>query len=545
MSSTLPVCRCAGHEPAPSCLFPGTCGRINRSTKVEYANSSSNNLDTESRRAIQSVGALVVPEASWATGFLIHPNWLLTAGHTFDDPTISYAVDAQTAAEYVLIMNHEADGACDQRKTFVLNPLHGENRFLRRHDDYFDYALSRVLGSEIDVQFKPPNIATTVPRIGETIYLIHHAFFARLKQITRGKCRYVHGQRIYVDFKADSGASGGLLVNDKWEAVGLFTNGMTGHPYGYLLGPVLRDLRRRLPENIDFPTPVTQNGTNLGLPGVDPRSKKPGGLAFPGWARHVRKSSLPTAVSSAFSHIGKIYSVGVEPQWARQGTCFVVAENWILTAHHVASCADDANKMGIDFHYDKADTSVPHYHPNAEFFLAPEDGYFASEDGFRSCDGTRYHLDYALVKIRTRLLMPGGGTVVATPIQLAASVPSVESEIFIVQHAGISGLEHKGVLAVDDVPINNRNPFKASDSELVYHLAARAGGTSGAPILNAAGQAFAMHTHEANSANDESNKRTFNWGARIGAIAKDVLRQSPDVLKRHPNLATFIQLAES
>lgn len=549
-----PMCRCAGTESA-TCQYITTCGRKPRRDGETVHFADSNDGSEDQQLAVRSVGALVVPDSTWASAFVIAPSVIITAGHVFVDSDARNGPldDRQSADQRVLVMNLEAASACAAKQTFMLDPLHASNaqpeKFARRHDAQLDYAICRVAqnaGGQA-LPTAPVNVSPTLPKVGDVLYVIHHAYFARVKQITQTRCRRVDSQRIYVDKQIDTGASGGLIVNESWQAIGLFVDGMSGFPFGYLLGPIARDVGTKF----DVEGGLTEHWTRTHIPGqVDalseirtprpPPAKSARVPLFGGWARHVR--GLANPIKSAFDGVAKVYSRGVEAAWAKQGTAFVVAESWVLTAHHVASCPEEAEKLLFDFEYvDKNSIfDYPEYRrPQGQFKAKPTDGYFASGDGFESCDGARYHLDYALMKITTL-----GASSCPDALAVTSVVPTLDTEIFIVQHANVPELEHKGVLAERSALDGTRNLLKKADDQLVYHLAARSYGTSGAPILNVDGQVFAMHTHEASAHNEEfeSDKRSFSWGVRLSAIAKDLKIRNPTICDVHPELTSFIEM---
>ena len=530
----------------PSCLRPKTCGRINQPPQIEYANSRS--TDAAQNEATASVGALIVPDAGWATAFLIADNLILTAGHVLQDNTTNSLADRQSAKQRVLVMDLEAfaptRNAVEFRSTFALDTLpEGANTFKRRRDAHLDYAICQVApnvaGKGVSNTYPSVPIAAQLPKPGEEVYLIHHAYFTRVKQITRGHCRLIKDQRIFVDFRASTGASGGLLVNSQWQAVGLFVEGMSGFPFGYLLGPILNDFGAA-EGGFD---PLRIPGLNVPLAVADVPNPLPARRAKPQWRGSATRvsSHIPHAVDVAFKGVGKTYAHQPELQWARQATCFVVAPKWILTAHHVASCPEEAEKISIDFHYKTANLAAdPNPRPIQQCKLAPQLGYFASADGIESCDGALYHLDYALIRVKSLIEDD-----YPNPLPLTKAIPAMETELFIVQHSSIDGELHKGILEGPAVSGSTRNPLKAQTEDLVFHLAARSGGTSGSPILDNEGHVFAMHTHEAsaNNENFEVEKKSYNWGVKLSAVATDLLNRFDTIRADHPELGTFLDLA--
>ncbi len=543
MSHT-PACLCAG-APTAICKYPVNCGRKNVPPDVEYADST---VGTDAQKsAIRSVGALIVPDVSGATCFLLAENWVLTAGHLFADTSAQRTLnDAQSADRHVVVMNLEAGLPCSSRRTFMLDPLHGEYKFKRRRDEFLDYAMCSVATDvnhrPISQAFESVAIAGKLPKVGDELIVIHHAYFTRVKQITRTKCTYIDGQRIHLDKKLGSGASGGLIVNKDWRAVALFVDGLSSFPHGYLLGSILND----------FGAVVDEVGAESGnpVPGrtvpleriVTPRpsaAREPRASTFGGWAKHL--GDLPKPVDKSFKGVGKLWARGVELTWAEQGTAFVVAKNWILTAHHVASCAESTEKLHVDFTYtwpNAPDAAYPK--PIMECVLNPSEGYFTSGDGLLSCDGSRYHLDYALVYMEEKVVNS-----CPEPLKLTSTIPPVETEVFIVQHAVLPGLEHKGVLAEKHVTAVSRNQLKAIDGELVYHLAGRSGGASGGPVMGSDGKVFAMHTHEASSPNEasEQNKTNFHWGVQLTAISRDLKVRYPNIVENYPQLSALLDLS--
>ena len=544
--SPLPTpCQCQT-VGATLCARPTTCGRINRPPKIEYANSRS--LDAAQNRAVASVGALIVPDAGWASAFLIADNLILTAGHVLQDNTYNALADRQSAKQRVLVMDLEAfappRASAQSRSTFALDTLpEGANTFKRRRDDQLDYAICAVAPNVNDQPISPtyPSvpISAQLPQTGDEVYLIHHAYYTRVKQITRGRCRLVKNQRIFVDFRASTGASGGLLVNSNWQAVGLFVEGMSGFPFGYLLGPILNDFGA-VEGGFD---PLRIAGLNVPLATADVPSPLPARAARPQWHGSATRvaTDIPHAVDVAFKGVGKTYAHQSELPFARQATCFVVAPEWILTAHHVASCREEAEKISIDFHYKSANLQAdPSPRPLQQCKLTPDLGYFASADGIESCDGARYHLDYALIRFKS--LIPDDSP---NPLPLTKAIPPMGTELFIVQHSSIDGELHKGILKGPAIPGSARNPLKAQTEDLVFHLAARSGGTSGSPILDKEGHVFAMHTHEASANNEdfESEKKSYNWGVKLSAVSRDLRDRFATIRDDHPELGTFLDLA--
>ena len=241
------TCTCVA-LPAAACAYPKTCAFFNRLDGYEFTDCSSV-VDGREKRSLRSVGALIFPDADWATAFHIGNNWILTAGHVFADPIPDEAwpcADAKSADSYIVMFDHEAGMDPIARTKCVLDPLHAtalDVKFHRVRDNHLDYSLCKVLSTtELNHTHPAPELAKNLPVADDKVYLIHHAIQGRAKQLIAGKCRFVDGQRIYVDFQADLGASGGLLLNEKWEAIGVMVDGQSTFPFAYSLLTILRDI---------------------------------------------------------------------------------------------------------------------------------------------------------------------------------------------------------------------------------------------------------------------------------------------------------------
>ena len=534
-------CTCVSPD-SEYCQFPLTCSVATTFSTPGDLLDSSNEGEISKKTALRSVGALIAPDYDWATAFHIGNNWVMTAGHVFADPAAgetSPMADAKSADSYFVMFNHEAGANPWQRIVCSLDPMHasgGKLKFHRVKDERFDFAVCRMSSYfSLNDSNPPANLAGEAVRAGDPVFLIHHGIQTRVKKVTAGHCTVALNQRIFLDFQAEFGASGGLLVNGNWEAIGVMVDGQSNMPFAYSLDSIYRQLPPDIRDDVGLPASFADKAeviTAIGRP--TPTAKQARfGLA----TEKRRQLKLSPPVSKGCRSVCKVFSPGVGIRWSEQGTGFVVADGWLLTARHVVSCAEAAAFMKFDFNFDgQRELSEP----NAECKQRPGGAFYASYDGFDSCDGVHYYLDYALFQI-----MPTHEEYeVGSPIQLATDLPEAGSEVFIIAHAALSNFPEKGVLQNQDASGNwITNTFRGSDEQHIYHLAARTGGSSGAPILNSNGEAFGMHTHEVGAHDDKPLQRSYHWGTKLSAVARDLKIRIPSIVTDHPGLEDFLNLA--
>lgn len=534
---------CVFSAPASDrCCNPRECGlQTPTASKVEFASSST--YESAKALAVRSVGALIEGDKMpKGTAFHVGDNWILTAGHVFLPPTKNNPIaDAENASTFILVLDFEATGPTEVRRTFALDPTQPVGSKFKRRSQHIDYAISKVAanadGQELKDLYPAVPIAVVPPAVGDDLYVIHHQAAMRAKQLSRATCTSLTDRQIFLSNTFDGGASGGLIVNTAWEAVAILTDkaGNGVDTRGTLLAPALRDLFPLAPEVRTLPTASQIMATSTWAAPADhlqpfTQSVTP---AFPDQS-YVK--GLPSGVKAAFPSVAIAYAVDVETARTRTGTAFAVARNWILTAHHVARCREEAAGLGFDFRYTHSDHEV-----TQQFKANTLSGewYFASQDGIFSCDGQRYHMDYALIRVRA--------LVDADPsppsVNFSSSMPNKGEEIFLVQHANIAGKQHKGVLAYDSMKKSDRNQFQRARDELVFHEGARSPGASGGPILNAQGKAFAMHTHDVLTDSDMPLKEDHPWGTKLSAVARDLRERFPSLYDDHPELREFLDLA--
>jgi hypothetical protein len=511
--------RLDGECDAP-CKRDSTCGlnsaNIN-DPNINFASSHPTET-TPKNNAIRSVGALTWPPvANWATAFLVGDNYILTAGHVLHD--------RQLACSQTFMLNLERDEPVNSRFTTGLDliPITNDKKWIQQLDDNLDFALCKI-DKTPPPPFRQPVPADEPPKSGDVLYVIHHATFARVKQISEVTCVAVKGQHIFMDKGLDSGSSGGLIVNSEWKAVGLYTHGGATPSRGILLGAIAQHILNNpltSAELVRLPAIVSQVDVDLSLL---PRRTPLQPFVPRGFSNSSKRMhGLPDPVEKAFDSTGIVVMKATENGAGRVGTCVMLENNWILTAHHIADCSELAEKLCVDFNYKKGEAlNKKGADYTLNYTLDPASGFYTSWDGIYSCDGSRYEHDFALVKVKYV------GQRVATPMPIARRLPPKRSAAYLIQHPRkLQTGVFKAQYPLDPLHADMCEDF--DEYGFAYHSCERDNGASGGPLVSADGTMFAMHTHRADpNENLFPLRRKFNWGVTLAEIAKQLNADDPE-----------------
>jgi V8-like Glu-specific endopeptidase len=197
------------------------------------------------------------------------------------------------------------------------------------------------------------------------------------------------------------------------------------------------------------------------------------------------------------------------------GTGFLIAEDLLMTNHHVIGCEETAKKCSFQFNYqlDRTGKALPVYVARTLggglFRTSPIATYNAMAD----------ELDYTVVQL-------ADAPKDITPLKLRPVAIKPDSRLTIIQHPG-----------GDYKKISLQNNFvEYLDEYVVQYTTSTEPGSSGSPVLNDDFNVVAIH-HSGGNLPEPSTKRRYlrNEGIRMSAILNDLRQTAPEIYKRVAN----------
>lgn len=215
-------------------------------------------------------------------------------------------------------------------------------------------------------------------------------------------------------------------------------------------------------------------------------------------ARRQQSVALVTATGTNFQQI--------RGRWT--GTAFLVAENILLTNHHVLNSVQVAQTAEVEFNFEVSEENL--LMGNAErpkstkaFRLDPA-RLFTTSPTFGG-------LDYTFVWIESAAHQEFG----SIPLERSTFTIEIGTPAFVIHHPDGDPKE----ASLDD------NEIVGITTRVIHYKSDTKGGSSGAPVLDARGRLIALH-HASNSSGftlqDGSRAKTLNEGVKIAAIAIDL-----------------------
>ncbi len=194
------------------------------------------------------------------------------------------------------------------------------------------------------------------------------------------------------------------------------------------------------------------------------------------------------------------------------GTGFLIADDLVMTNHHVIAGRQDLERCYFDFDFqlDRNGSERP-----ARTARARDGGLFHTSP-MAAFNATLHELDYTVVQLTG---VPPG----IAPLPLKPVPVEPDSRLAIIQHPG--GLYKK---------ISLQNNFvEYSDALVVQYTTSTEPGSSGSPVLNDNFDVVAIH-HAGGDLSEPATKRRYlrNEGVRMSAILDDLRRRQPDIFKR-------------
>jgi hypothetical protein len=215
-------------------------------------------------------------------------------------------------------------------------------------------------------------------------------------------------------------------------------------------------------------------------------------------ARRQRAVALVTASGTNFQQISGTWT----------GTAFLVAENILLTNHHVLNTVQVAQAAEVEFNFEISEENL--LMGNAErpkstkaFRLDPARLFVTSP--------TLGGLDYTFVWIESAAHDEFG----AIPLERSTFTIEIGTPAFVIHHPDGDPKE----ASLDD------NEIVGITTRVIHYKSDTKGGSSGAPVLDARGRLIALHHASNNSGftlRDGSRIQTLNEGVKIAAIAIDL-----------------------
>lgn len=194
------------------------------------------------------------------------------------------------------------------------------------------------------------------------------------------------------------------------------------------------------------------------------------------------------------------------------GTGFLIAEDLLMTNHHVIGSPADAKNCAFQFNYqlDRAGKALPVHTARALegglYRTSPLDSSNASSDA----------LDYTVVQLTD---LPAG----IVPLALKPTPIQRDGRVTIIQHPG-----------GDYKKISLQNNFvEYVDEHVVQYTTSTEPGSSGSPVLNDAFNVVAIH-HAGGNLSEPNSKRRYlrNEGIRMSAILEDLRINAPEIYQR-------------
>lgn len=194
------------------------------------------------------------------------------------------------------------------------------------------------------------------------------------------------------------------------------------------------------------------------------------------------------------------------------GSGFLIADDLLMSNHHIISDEEEAKKCSFQFNYqlDRTGKALPVASTRARggglFRTSPMAPYNAAPG----------ELDYTIVQLAD---VPKG----ITPLTLRPDIVKRDSRLTIIQHPG-----------GDYKKISLMNNFvEYTDENVVQYTTSTEPGSSGSPVLNDDFHVVAIH-HSGGSLPEPATKRRYlrNEGIRISAILNDLRQAAPQIYER-------------
>lgn len=194
------------------------------------------------------------------------------------------------------------------------------------------------------------------------------------------------------------------------------------------------------------------------------------------------------------------------------GTGFLIADDLLMTNHHVIGNQETAEKCAFQFNYqlDRTGKALP-----VQTARALEDGLFRTSP-IASCNATADELDYTVLQLTD---LPAG----VPPLALKPAPIQRDSRLAIIQHPG-----------GDYKKISLQNNFvEYVDEHVVQYTTSTEPGSSGSPVLSDDCDVVAIH-HAGGHLPEPATKRRYlrNEGIRMSAILEDLRRRAPEIYRR-------------
>jgi V8-like Glu-specific endopeptidase len=196
------------------------------------------------------------------------------------------------------------------------------------------------------------------------------------------------------------------------------------------------------------------------------------------------------------------------------GTGFLIAEDLLLTNHHIIGSREEAQECTFQFNYQlarngrAAPVDVAHTLHDGLFCTSPVANYNATPDA----------LDYTVVQLTG---VPHG----IAPLRLSPAAVPRDSRVTIIQHPG-----------GDYKKISLQNNFvEYADEYVVQYSTSTEPGSSGSPVLSTDLTVVAIH-HAGGQVSEPATKRRYlrNEGIRMAAVLDDIQRVAPKIYERIP-----------
>ena len=202
----------------------------------------------------------------------------------------------------------------------------------------------------------------------------------------------------------------------------------------------------------------------------------------------------------------------VRIQGPQTGTGFLIAEDLIMTNHHVVAATDAARQCAFQFDYqlDRDGRAK-----EVQTARAREDGlWWTSPSAPRNAVAGQ--LDCSIIEL-------AGVPATARYLRLKPSAIARDSRVTIIQHPG-----------GDYKKISMQNNFvEYADAHVVQYTTSTEPGSSGSPVLNDALEVVAIH-HAGGSLTEPDSQRRYqrNEGVCVSAILKDLRVTAPHIYER-------------
>jgi len=194
------------------------------------------------------------------------------------------------------------------------------------------------------------------------------------------------------------------------------------------------------------------------------------------------------------------------------GTGFLIAEDLLMTNHHVIGSDAEARQCAFQFNYqlDRAGKALP-----VHTARVVEGGLFRTSP-IAPYNATADALDYTVVQLTD---LPAG----VMPLALKSAPIKRDSRLTIIQHPG-----------GDYKKISLQNNFvEYVDEHVVQYTTSTEPGSSGSPVLSDDFNVVAIH-HAGGNLSEPATKRRYlrNEGIRMSAILEDLRQRAPEIYPR-------------